>query len=91
MFIAGMTSVQELPINDLWTFPGEADLLQAEDREHFAHIDPIKYYFTLQIEDFLKAIQHDQSPMVSAIEGSHVVEYLPRLPIAQQGTLIHPH
>ena len=74
MFIAGMTSVQELPINDLWTIQAKRIYWQAEDREHFAHIDPIKYYFTLQIEDFLKAIQHDQSPMVSAIEGRRVVE-----------------
>ena len=41
-FIAGVSAIAEPPLNDLWTIPGEEDLLagfQAEDRAHFARID----------------------------------------------------
>lgn len=77
MFIAGMTSVLEPPINDLWTIPGEESLLsgwQDEDRARFAAIDPIKYYFTLQIQDFLDAIRQNRPPKVSGADGRRVVE-----------------
>ena len=87
MFIAGMTSVQEPPINDLWTVSGEDHLLaqwQADDRALFAQIDPIRHYFTLQIEDFLSAIQHDRSPMVSAADGRRVVELFTAIYRSQQ-------
>ena len=29
MFIAGMSSITEPPVNDLWTVPGEAEMLDA--------------------------------------------------------------
>jgi UDP-N-acetyl-2-amino-2-deoxyglucuronate dehydrogenase len=77
MFIAGMTSVQEPPINDLWTVPGEeADLArwQDEDRAFFASLDIIQHYFTLQIQDFLAAIREDRPPLVTGEEGRRVVE-----------------
>ena len=77
MFIAGMTSVQEPPINDLWTVPGEEELLskwQSEDRAMFTMIDPIKHYLTLQVEDFLKAIRENRNPLVTAVEARRVVE-----------------
>src|SRR5260221_10714516 len=70
MFIAGMTSVQEPPLNDLWTIPGEGKLLaqwQEEDRQLFTSIDPISHYFALQHEDFLTAIQQGRSPAVTAV------------------------
>jgi len=77
MFIAGMTSIQEAPINDLWTIEGEADLLkgwQAEDRATFESVDAIQYYFNLQIHDFLEAIQQDRPPLVTGEDGRRVVE-----------------
>lgn len=77
MFIAGMTPILEPPVNDLWTIPGEEALLpvwQAEDRARFAAIDPIKHYFTLQIEDFLDAIRNDRAPKVTGADGRRVVE-----------------
>jgi len=77
MFIAGMTTVQEPPINDLWTVPGEESLLagwQEEDRATFAAFDPIKHYFTLQILDFLDAIRQDRPPLVTGADGRRVVE-----------------
>lgn len=77
MFIAGMTTVQEPPINDLWTIPGEEGLLegwQAEDRLTFARFDTINHYFTLQIRDFLDAIRENRAPLVTAADGRRVVE-----------------
>lgn len=87
MFIAGMTSVQEPPFNDLWTIAGEEKLLsqwQEADRALFAAIDPIKHYFALQIEDFLDAIRDDRNPAVTAIEGRRVVELFTAIYRSQQ-------
>ncbi len=58
-FVAGMSTIAEPPLNDLWTIPGEEHLLerfQTEDRARFALADPITQYHALQIEDFLQAI-----------------------------------
>ena len=41
-FIAGVSTISEPPLNDLWTIPGEEDQLvrfQAEDRARFQEID----------------------------------------------------
>jgi predicted dehydrogenase len=87
MFIAGMTTVQEPPINDLWTVAGEADLLsqwQEEDRRFFTTIDPIKHYFTLQLEDFLTAIRLDRTPSVTGFNGRRVVELFNAIYRSQQ-------
>jgi len=46
-FIAGMSAIAEPPLNDLWTIPGEEQLLerfQTEDRARFALTDPINHY-----------------------------------------------
>ena len=51
MFVAGMSSVIEPPVNDLWTVPGEEHLLEKwvhEDNELFKRIDPIIYYMERQ-------------------------------------------
>ena len=77
MFIAGMSPVLEPPINDLWTMPGEEDLLarwQAEDRAQFKAVDATQYYHLLQVQDFLRAILDDRSPAVPGEEGRRVVE-----------------
>jgi predicted dehydrogenase len=77
MFIAGMTPVQEPPINDLWTVPGEEHLLaewQAEDRATFEQVDPARHYHLLQDRDFLRAILEDRAPLVSGEEGRKTVE-----------------
>ena len=76
-FVAGMTSIVEPPLNDLWTIPGEEHLLAefaAEDRRRFAQIDATSYYHRLQIQDFLRAIREDRSPLVTGEEGRIVVE-----------------
>lgn len=77
MFVAGMSSVLEPPINDLWTVPGEEHLLdgwQAEDRAAFANINTTTYYHQLQDQDFLRAILDDRDPMVTGVEGRKTVE-----------------
>jgi UDP-N-acetyl-2-amino-2-deoxyglucuronate dehydrogenase len=77
MFIAGMSSVLEPPINDLWTIPGEEQLLagwQAKDKAIFNTIDPTSYYHYLQDQDFLRSILEDRQPLVPGVEGRKVVE-----------------
>ncbi len=76
-FIAGMTGTVEPPINDVWTIPGEEDLLpgwQEEDRRQSAQIDLMTYYHHLQIEEFLAAVLQNREPAVTGEEGRKVVE-----------------
>jgi len=59
MFVAGMTSVLEPPVNDLWTVPGEQHLLapwQAEDSAAFQRVDTTTYYHQVQDQEFLRAL-----------------------------------
>jgi UDP-N-acetyl-2-amino-2-deoxyglucuronate dehydrogenase len=75
-FIAGVSSVAAPPLNDLWTVPGEEDLLsqfQAEDRARFAQLDATTHYHTLQIRDFLQAIVANRPPLVTGTDGRKVV------------------
>ncbi len=75
-FIAGMSTIAEPPLNDLWTIPGEERLLeqfQAEDRARFAGLDPVTHYHALQIADFLQAIRHGRAPAVGGEDGRAVV------------------
>src|SRR5262249_61727855 len=76
-FIAGMTSIAEPPLNDIWTVPGEGHLLtafQAEDRARFTQIDAGTHYHALQIQDFLRAIREGRPPLVTGEDGRAVVE-----------------
>ena len=77
MFIAGMSSVSEPPVNDLWTIPGEEQFLkkwQEQDRMTFSKIDTTSYYHQLQDQDFLCAILEDRDPMITGNEGRKTVE-----------------
>jgi len=77
MFIAGMTSVAEPPVNDVWTVPGEEEMLarwQKEDADFFAGIDATRHYHRLQIRDFLQAILEGREPLVPGEEGRKTVE-----------------
>jgi predicted dehydrogenase len=76
-FVAGVSSIAEPPLNDLWTIPGEEHLLaefQAEDRALFAQVDATTHYHALQIQDFLRAALEGRPPLVSGEEGRVVVE-----------------
>jgi predicted dehydrogenase len=77
MFIAGMTSILEPPVNDLWTVPGEESRLGEwvkEDSDLFNGINSMEYYHRLQIEDFLDALIYGRKPMVTGAEGRVTVE-----------------
>jgi predicted dehydrogenase len=77
MFIAGMSSVLEPPLNDLWTVPGEEPLLERwkrEDTEFFQTIDAASYYHRLQIEDFLQSLLEHRQPLVTGVDGRKTVE-----------------
>jgi predicted dehydrogenase len=76
-FVAGMSSIAEPALNDLWTIPGEEHRLaefQAEDRARFTRIDATTHYHTLQIQDFLQAIRAGRPPLVTGEDGRVVVE-----------------
>lgn len=77
MFIAGMSSITEPPVNDLWTVPGEEEMLpvwKQEDSDFFNSVDSMYYYHQEQINDFLTAIQNHTKPLVDAAEGRRTVE-----------------
>ncbi|HYQ58784.1 MAG TPA: hypothetical protein VEP89_15695, partial [Draconibacterium sp.] len=79
MFIAGMSSIAEPPVNDIWTVPGEEHLIEQwkiQDQKHFNDIDATSYYMERQIEDFIRAIQHNRKPFVTGLEGRKTVELL---------------
>jgi UDP-N-acetyl-2-amino-2-deoxyglucuronate dehydrogenase len=76
-FIAGMTGVLEPPVNDIWTVPGEEEMLKKwiiEDTGIFNQIDPTVYYMQCQIEDFIRAIWNNSEPMVTGETGRKTVE-----------------
>ncbi len=77
MFIAGMTTIEEPPVTDFWTIPGEEGLLEAwrqEDTRRFKEINPVEHYHRLLIDDFIEAVLHDREPSVSGVEGRRAVE-----------------
>lgn len=77
MFIAGMSSIAEPPVNDLWTVPGEENLLaewKQQDSDFFNSINAMEYYMKLQNEDFADAILNDRKPLVSGEDGRVTVE-----------------
>jgi len=77
MFIAGRTGVSEPPVNDLWTIPGEEDLLKEwinEDTITFNNCDPTVKYIQYQIEDYLYSIGMDAYPSVTGEDGRKTVE-----------------
>ncbi len=77
MFIAGRSSITEPPYNDMWTIPGETDLLdvwKAEEVDLFSRIDATTHYFALQIGEFADAIRQNRAPAVTGEDGRRVVE-----------------
>jgi predicted dehydrogenase len=77
MFIAGSTGVIEPPVNDLWTIPGEEDLLKQwirEDTAIFNNCDPTVRYIQYQIEDYLHSLENGIDPAVTGEDGRRTVE-----------------
>ena len=76
-FVAGVSEITDPPHNDVWTIPGEESRLaefEREDRDRFSEIDATQHYHSLQIQDFLKSILQDRTPLVTGEEGRIVVE-----------------
>ncbi len=77
MFVAGRSSVAEPPYNDVWSVPGESDLLdtfKAEDVATFARVDATVHYFAQQLAEFGDAIRANCPPLVTGADGRRVVE-----------------
>jgi UDP-N-acetyl-2-amino-2-deoxyglucuronate dehydrogenase len=77
MFIAGMTSILEPPVNDLWSVTGEENKLKdwiKEDSDFFNNVNPMEYYHSLQVEDFIDALIDGRKPMMTGEEGRVTVE-----------------
>jgi predicted dehydrogenase len=78
MFVAGMSSILEPPVNDIWTVAGEEEMLEQWRREDSALfnglVNPAVHYFQLQIGDFLRAILEDRQPLVTGEDGRKTVE-----------------
>lgn len=77
MFIAGMSKIEEPPLNDYWTVPGEESKLPEwikEDTAQFNRINAMEHYHALNIDDFLEAIIEDREPCVSGQAGRETVE-----------------
>lgn len=77
MFIAGMSSITEPPMNDMWTIKGEESFLEKwkkEDTDFFSKINPMDYFHERQIEDFLRAIINGEKPLIDGEEGRKTVE-----------------
>lgn len=77
MFIAGMSSIAEPPVNDIWTVPGEEHMLETwkkEDAAFFNSINATEYYMKLQNEDFAEAVIQNGKPLIPGEEGRVTVE-----------------
>ncbi|MDR1936067.1 MAG: Gfo/Idh/MocA family oxidoreductase, partial [Candidatus Accumulibacter sp.] len=89
MFIAGMSSVVEPPVNDLWTVPGEEAMLEQwkqQDCDLFNGLpDATAHYFQLQVSDFLRAVIDDREPLVSGGDGRRTVEIFTAIYRSQRG------
>ncbi|MCX7027315.1 MAG: Gfo/Idh/MocA family oxidoreductase [Spirochaetes bacterium] len=79
MFIAGRSGIAEPPYNDLWTIPGEEDLLagwRKEDAAYFAGIDATWHFFRIQIDDFAEALKAGHEPFVTGKDGRETVKIM---------------
>jgi UDP-N-acetyl-2-amino-2-deoxyglucuronate dehydrogenase len=75
-FVAGVSSIVEPPLTDLWNVPGEEHLLdefRRQDREAFARVDATAHYHALQVRDFLRAALEGRPPLVTGEHGRRVV------------------
>jgi predicted dehydrogenase len=77
MFVAGLTGIAEAPFNDIWTVPGEEQLLaqwKEEDARLFKSVNAMEHFHRRQIQDFLRAILQRRPPAVTGEDGRRTVE-----------------
>jgi predicted dehydrogenase len=83
MFIAGMSTITEPPLNDLWTIPGEEKLLdtfRASDESFFRTLQAkgsaTVYFFVRQLEDFCQTLLEGKAPPTSGEDGRETVKFI---------------
>jgi predicted dehydrogenase len=83
MFIAGISNITEPPLNDLWTIPGEKELLEifrSEDEALFKAVESsgsvAAYFFTQQLNDTCRALLEGRAPPVSGEDGRETVKFI---------------
>jgi len=79
MFVAGQSTIIDPAVNDLWTIEGEQGNLERwkeEDAKLFNEVDATTYFFTLQLEDFTRAILEDRKPASSGHDGRETVKLI---------------
>lgn len=79
MFVAGMSSVLEPPVNDIWTLPGEEGSLavwKEEDEALFKRIDATWYFFALQEAEFIEDLREGRPPAVTGRDGREAVRLM---------------
>ncbi len=79
MFVPGLSKIGEAPVNDIWTIEGEEKLLthfREQDIAFFNSIDADSYFFTLQIEDMVRAIVTNSTPLVTGEDGRETVKII---------------
>ena len=63
------------PFNDMWTIPGEENLLPEWNREDRSRPwNVMTHYHQRQLDDFLQAVMEDRQPLVDGEAGRSVVE-----------------
>ena len=74
-FISGVTQHVDPPFNDIWTVPGEENLLaEWTRRDRAISWNVMTYYHERQLEEFLDAVANDHEPLVNGEAGRAVVE-----------------
>ena len=79
MFIAGMSTITEPPLNDLWTIPGEEKFLdkyRTEDDAFFKSINATVYFFSRQLEDYCGALLEGKTPPTTGEDGRETVKFI---------------
>ena len=78
MFVAGMSTILEPPVLDMWSVPGEEELLEKwvrEDSDFFnSHEDFMSYYHGEQISDFIQAVIDGRDSLITDRDGRVTVE-----------------
>lgn len=77
MFVAGMSKIEEPPLNDRWTVKGEEGLLEKwreEDTKAFHAVDATEHYHYLQVGDFIRDVLAGKDPEVTGRDGRGTVE-----------------
>jgi predicted dehydrogenase len=78
MFVAGMSSILEPPVTDIWTVPGEESGLPEfvrEESDFFNNLpNQMEYFHERNIEDFLQAVMEGRRPMITGEAGRVTVE-----------------